>query len=76
MENQNVKTLALLGLSVLAIACADTVTTPQRTPAGVSRDCRSGYISVDGRFVCTDSGSDAIVRFPQHPRARHEGEQD
>ncbi len=65
------KTLALLGLSVLAVACADTVTTPQRFPTKPTLECRSGYIIVDGRSVCADSGGGgglAPVSRPDNPR--------
>ncbi len=51
--------LSILAVTILAVACSDSVTAPARAPRAAptssGHDCRSGYISGDGRYICTDS---------------------
>lgn len=49
------RALVLLALTVGALACADTVTTPRKAATKAALDCRGGYVIVDGRSVCSDS---------------------
>lgn len=51
-------TLALIAVSPLAIACADSMTAPNQKPAPSNArrewECRSGVMTSSG-WVCTDS---------------------
>jgi len=42
---------AVVIASAALAACSDVV-----APTSHAEDCRSGYISSDGRFICTDPG--------------------
>lgn len=57
--------LALVVSSVAIAACSETSTAPTRkAPGAANFDCRSGYISSDGRFVCDSTGGTATVKHP------------